>query len=59
MPGAYEAVLWNTRTGRESGRVRAVAEDTAGLTLPIRFFGSDVALAITPRDAVALNPTLE
>jgi hypothetical protein len=59
MPGAYEAVLWDTRTGRESGRVRAVAQDAAGLTLPIRFCGSDVALAITLRDAVELNPTPE
>ncbi|MFC0385115.1 glycoside hydrolase 5 family protein [Muricoccus vinaceus] len=47
-PGAYEAVLWDTRAGRECGRLRAVAEGPAGLALPLRLSGPDLALAIRP-----------
>jgi mannan endo-1,4-beta-mannosidase len=45
-PGGYEAVLWDTRMGRECARVRAVSKGSAGLALPLHFTGADLALAI-------------
>jgi mannan endo-1,4-beta-mannosidase len=44
--GSYRVVLWDTRTGCEVEQVIAISTAATGLTVPLRFAGADLALAI-------------
>ena len=46
--GLYEAVLWDTRAGKETMRVAGQASGGTGLQVPVHFGGADLALAIRP-----------
>ncbi|MFT8243716.1 hypothetical protein [Roseomonas sp. BN140053] len=47
-PGPRRVVLWDTRAGREAGRLSAEADAAGLLAVSVPEFGPDLALAITP-----------
>ncbi|HEY8611223.1 MAG TPA: hypothetical protein VIL69_08030 [Roseomonas sp.] len=46
----YLVVLWNTREGREEGRMHVTADNETGLEILLSLGGADLALAISPAD---------